>query len=79
MGEAHHITMKATSRLLQNDRAYFLRALLAANGGKILAKDARQKMHLSRPRFSELLAALQRDIEVKPYHLKRNQNALVLK
>jgi hypothetical protein len=61
------------------DRADVLRALVVANGGKMLAKDARAKMHLSRSRFSELLATLKSDVEIKPYHLKRNQNILVLK
>lgn len=70
---------KKEAQPLQKDRGDILRALLAANGGKMLAKDARQKMHLSRSRFSELLVALERDIEIKPYHLKRNQNVLVLK
>ena len=64
---------------LQRDRADILRALLAANGGKMLAKDARQKMHLIKPRFSELLATLKDEIEVRPYHLRKNQKILVLK
>jgi hypothetical protein len=64
---------------LQKDRADILRALLAANGGKMLAKDARQKMHLIKPRFSELLATMKDDIEIMPYHLKKNQKVLVLK
>lgn len=63
---------------LQRDRGEILRALLVANGGKMLAKDARQKMHLSRPRFSELLATIH-EIEVKPYHLNKRQNVLSLK
>jgi hypothetical protein len=40
---------------IQKDRGEILRALLAANGGKMLAKEARQKMRLSKSRFSELL------------------------
>jgi len=64
---------------LQKDRAEILRALLAANGGKMLAKEARQKMHLSESRFSELLAKMKCDIEVKPFHLRKNQRVLVLK
>jgi hypothetical protein len=64
---------------IQRDRGEILRALLAANGGKMLAKEARQKMHLSRSRFSELLTKMKDNIEVKPYHLKRNQKVLVLK
>jgi hypothetical protein len=64
---------------LQKDRGEILRALLVANGGKMLAKDARQKMHLIKPRFSELLSSMKDDIEIRPYHLKKNQNVLVLK
>jgi len=64
---------------MQKDRGDILRALLAANGGKMLAKDARLKMHLIKPRFSELLATMKDDIEIRPYHLKKNQKVLVLK
>ena len=64
---------------IQKDLGDILRALLAANGGKMLAKDARQKMHLIKPRFSELLATMKDDIEIRPYHLKKNQKVLVLK
>ena len=64
---------------LQRDRGEILRALIAANGGKMLAKDARQKMHLIKPRFSELLATMKDDIEIRPYHLKKNQKVLILK
>jgi len=64
---------------LQRDRADILRALLAANGGKMLAKDARLKMHLSRSAFSQLIATMKEHIEVKPFHLRKNQNVLILK
>ena len=64
---------------LQKDRGEILRALIAANGGKMLAKDARQKMHLSRSRFSELLVTMSEYIEIKPYHLRKNQKVLILK
>jgi hypothetical protein len=64
---------------LQKDRGEILRALIAANGGKMLAKDARQKMHLSKSRFSELLARMEGDIEKRPYHLDRTQNIIILK
>jgi hypothetical protein len=64
---------------LQKDRGEILRALLAANGGKMLLKDARQKMHLIKPRFSELLATMKDYIEIRPYHPKKNQKVLVLK
>jgi len=64
---------------LQKDRGEILRALLVANGGKMLAKEARQKMHLSRSRFSLLVASMKDYIEVKPYHLRKNQKVLILK
>ena len=62
----------------QRDRAEILHALLAANGGKMLAKDARKKMHLSKNRFSELLRVCD-FIDTKPYHLDRRQTVIILK
>jgi hypothetical protein len=64
---------------MQKDRGEILRALLAANGGKMLVKDARQKMHLSESRFSELLAVMQEYIDTKPYHLNKSAKILMLK
>ena len=64
---------------LQKDRGEILRALLAANGGKMLAKEARQKMHLDRATFSRLMPKMKNYIEVRPYRLKKNQKLLVLK
>ena len=43
------------------------------------AKEGRQKMHMSRSHFSELLTTMKDDIEVKPYHFRRIQKVLVLK
>lgn len=63
---------------MQKDRGEILRALIAANGGKMLATEARKKMHLSRSRFSELLATVKDEIEVKPYYLRKNWKVLVL-
>jgi hypothetical protein len=63
---------------MQKDRGEILRALIAAHGGKMLAKDARKMMHLIKPRFSELLATMT-DIEVKPYHRDRRQLLLIIK
>jgi hypothetical protein len=45
----------AARRVLQKDRAEILGALLVADGGWMLAKMARKKMHLSKERFSNLL------------------------
>ena len=64
---------------LQKDRGEILRALLASNNGKMLAKEARQKMHLSKSRFSELLESMKDCIEKRPYHLDRTQNIIILK
>lgn len=63
----------------QKDRAEILRALLAANGGKILEKEARKKMRLSKAQFSQLLASMQDSIEKKPYHLDKRQKILQMK
>jgi len=65
-------------QLMQKDRGEILRALLAANGGKMLAKDARQKMHLSKNRFSELLKICD-FIETKPLHSDRRKYIIILK
>jgi hypothetical protein len=62
---------------MQKDRADILIALLVANGGKMLAKDARKKMHLSKERFSNLLLICD-FIERKPYHLDRRQDVIIL-
>lgn len=64
---------------LQKDRGEILKALLVANGGKMLRSHARKKMHLSESRFSELLATMEDYIEARPYHLNKNWKVLVLK
>jgi len=71
----HHLTPTPS----QKDRGEILRALLAANGGKMPEKEARQKMHLSKSQFSQLLAAMQGDIAAKPYHLDKRQKILQIK
>ena len=63
---------------MQKDRAEILRALLAANGGKMLAKEARQKMHIKKNHFAELLRVCD-FIDTKPYHLDRRQTVIILK
>ena len=70
---------KVKPQPLQKDRAEILRALIAANGGKMLAKDARQKMHLSKELFSMLITSMDEYIEIKPYHLDRRQGVIILK
>ena len=64
---------------LQRDRGEILRALLAANGGKMLAKEARLKMRLSKAAFSVLLATMKEEIGTKPYHLNKSAKVLVLR
>jgi uncharacterized membrane protein len=64
---------------LQKDRGDILRALLAANGGKMLAKDARKKMRLSEATFSVLLSTMKDCVETKPYHLNKSWKVLILK
>jgi len=64
---------------LQRDRGEILRALLAANGGKMLAKDARQKMRMDKATFSRLLDTLKDDIGIKPLHTDKRKLILMLK
>jgi cytoskeletal protein RodZ len=63
---------------LQKDRGEILRALIATNGGKMLAKEARQKMRLDKVLFSQLLSKVE-DIEIRPYNLDKRQKLLVLR
>jgi uncharacterized membrane protein len=70
---------KVEPQPLQKDRGEILRALLAANGGKILAKDARQKMRLDKATFSRLLDTLKDDIAIKPLHTDKRKLVLMLK
>lgn len=63
----------------QIDRGEVLLALLAARGGKMMAKDARHKLSLSESQFSQLLSVLRNRIDVRPYHLDKRQNVILLK
>ena len=64
---------------LQRDRGEILRALIAANGGKMLAKDARQKMHLGKEQFSLLISRMGEYIEIKHFHQDKRQLVLIIK
>jgi len=64
---------------LQKDRAEILHALVVANGGKMLAKEARKKMHLSPERFSNLLTVCDDFLEQRPYHIDRRQIVIILR
>jgi hypothetical protein len=64
---------------LQKDRGEILRALLVAHDGKMLAKEARQKMRLSSSLFSQLIATMKDDIEMRPYHLNKSAKVLILR
>ena len=64
---------------LQRDRGEILRALIAANGGKMLATDARAKMRMDKATFSRLLASLESHIGTKPFHQDKRQLVLIIK
>jgi hypothetical protein len=64
---------------MQRDRGEILRALLAVNGGRMLAKDARQKMHLGKEQFSLLLSKMGEYIETKPSHQDKRKLVLIIK
>ena len=78
IGQLREATKKEPQPL-QRDRGEILCALLATNGGKMLAKDARLKMHLTKQLFSMLLASMRDDIDIKPLHSDKRKNVLVLK
>jgi chromosome segregation ATPase len=63
---------------LQKDRGEILRALIATNGGKMLAKYARLKMHLDKATFSRLLGTLSDHVTRKVHQRDRRQKLLVL-
>lgn len=63
----------------QKNRGEILRALIVANGGKMLAKDARRKMGLGKATFSVLLSTMNGEILKKPYHLNKSQLVLSLR
>jgi len=63
----------------QENRIKILRALLAARGGKMLTKEARQIMKMDKGAFSRLVDAMPGYIETKPYSLNKRQTILVLK
>ena len=64
---------------LQRDRGEILRALLAANDGRMLAKDARQKMRLDKATFSRLVKTQKDHIDTKEYYLDKKQRILILR
>jgi hypothetical protein len=64
---------------LQRDRGEILRALIAANGGKMLSKDARQKMHLGKEQFSLLISKMGEYIETKTLHSDNRKKILILR
>lgn len=63
----------------QIDRAEVLRAILARNGGKMLAKDVRKRMRVDKSTFSRLLAKMRNEIEVRPFHTDKRNYLLVLR
>jgi len=70
---------KVEPQPMQRDRGEILRALIVANGGKLGAKDARQKMRLDKATFSRLLDTLKDDIAIKPLHTDKRKLVLMLK
>jgi len=70
---------KAEPQPLQKDRGEILRALIVANGGKMLAKDARQKMHLGKEQFSLLLSKMEEYVGTKPFHQDRRKLVIFIK
>ena len=63
---------------LQRDRGEILRALIAANDGKMLLSNARQKMHLRKDQFSQMLKGCN-FVEVKPLYSDKRKMVIILK
>jgi len=70
---------KVEPQPLQRDRGEILRALITANGGKMLAKDARAKMRMDKGNFSRLLDTLDDYIDTKPLHYDKRNLLLIIK
>jgi uncharacterized membrane protein len=70
---------KVEPQPLQKDRGEILRALITANGSRMLSKDAMNKMRMDKATFSRLLATLKNDIEVKPLHSDKRRLLLIIK
>jgi len=64
---------------LQRDRGEILRALIVANDGKMLAKDARQKLRMDKGNFSRLLDTMKDYIDTKPLHHDKRKLLLIIK
>jgi len=62
----------------QSDRATILKSLLVTSGGKLMAKEARRTMGLSKQQFTNLLAICD-FVERKPFHLDKRQIVLILR
>lgn len=62
----------------QASKGEVLRAILAANNGKMLAKDARQKLGMDKSSFSRLTNAMSREITLKKFYANRRQNVIIL-
>ena len=69
---------KKEAQPLQKDRADILKALVVANGGKMLLSSARQKMHLRKDQFSQMLKSCN-FVEVKPLHSDKRKMVIILK
>ena len=67
IGQLRETTKKEITPGLK-DRADILRALVVANGGKMLLSSARQKMHLRKDQLSQLLATMKDEAMVKPLY-----------
>ena len=77
IGQLREATRKE-AQPLQKDRADILRALVVANGGKMLLSSARQKMHLRKDQFSQMLKGCN-FVEVKSLHSDKRKMVIILK
>jgi PHD/YefM family antitoxin component YafN of YafNO toxin-antitoxin module len=63
---------------VMESRAEVLRSLLIANGGKMLRKDARNRMELSEPQFTYLLNYMKDEVRTKPLGSNKKYTVIYL-
>lgn len=77
--EGTSVQMKVKPSQTHDSRKEMLKGLLILNNGKMVSKDARHRMNLSESQFSQLLATVGDDIEVRPMNTNKRMNLLVMR
>ena len=62
----------------QVDKAQMLKAILATNGRKMMAQDARKRLNMDKASFSRLLSSMSKEITIKKFHGDRRRSVIIL-